>query len=73
MLSTVSEMLAPSPNGAAFRHFLSLIRRHHELVWEMTRREISERYSGQMLGSLWALGQGFVLIEPQQSARLSKS
>ena len=56
MLSTISKMLAPSPNGAAFRHFLSLIHRHHELVWEMTRREIIERYRGQMLGSLWALG-----------------
>src|SRR6516225_3853384 len=56
MLSTVSKMLAPSANGAAFRHFLSLIRRHHELVWEMTRREMLERYTGQVLGSLWALG-----------------
>jgi hypothetical protein len=26
-----------------------------------------------MLGSLWALGQSFVLIEPQQWARLGKS
>jgi lipopolysaccharide transport system permease protein len=49
-------MVAPSANGAAFRHFLSLIRRHHELVWEMTRREMLERYTGQVLGSLWALG-----------------
>jgi len=65
--------LHPPPNGAAFRHFLSLIRRHHELVWEMNRRDIIERYSGQMLGSLWALGQSFVLIEPQQWARLGKS
>ena len=73
MLPTISKMLAPSPNVAAFRHFLSLIHRHHELVWEMTRREIIERYRGQMLGSLWALGQSFVLIEPQQWARLGKS
>jgi homopolymeric O-antigen transport system permease protein len=56
MLLTVSKILAPVPNGAALRHFLSLIRRHHELVWEMTRREMLERYTGQVLGSLWALG-----------------
>src|SRR5262249_21875881 len=56
MLSTVSKVLAPSQNAAALHHFLSLIRRHHELVWEMTKREMLERYSGQMLGSLWALG-----------------
>lgn len=55
MLSTVSKILAPVPNGLALRHFLSLIRRHRELVWEMTRREMLERYTGQMLGSLWAL------------------
>jgi lipopolysaccharide transport system permease protein len=52
----VSRILAPTPNGVAIRHFLSLIRRHHELVWEMTRREMLERYSGQILGSVWAVG-----------------
>jgi lipopolysaccharide transport system permease protein len=56
MFSTVSKILAPVPNDAALRHFVSLVRRHRELVWEMTKREILERYTGQMLGSLWALG-----------------
>jgi len=50
-----------------------LIHRHHEFAWEMNRRDIIERYSGQMLGSLWALGRSFVVIEPQQWARLGKS
>jgi lipopolysaccharide transport system permease protein len=44
------------PNGVALAHFLSLVRRHRELLWEMTKREILERYTGQMLGSLWAFG-----------------
>ena len=56
MLSTALKILAPAPNRLALRHFSLLIRRHHELVWEMTRREILDRYTGQVLGSLWAIG-----------------
>jgi len=56
MLSTALKILAPAPNRMALRHFSLLIRRHHELVWEMTRREILDRYTGQVLGSLWAIG-----------------
>ncbi len=56
MLSIAWKIVAPVPNGIALRHFLSLIRRHRELVWEMTRREILDRYTGQVLGSLWAIG-----------------
>ena len=56
MLSTALKIIAPAPNRIALCHFSSLIRRHHELVWEMTRREILDRYTGQVLGSLWAIG-----------------
>src|SRR5712691_4167827 len=56
MLSTALKILAPAPNRTALRHFSLLIRRHHELVWEMTRQEILDRYTGQVLGSLWAIG-----------------
>lgn len=36
--------------------------RHHILTWEMTKREIRDRYADQMLGSLWALGHPVLLV-----------
>ena len=56
MLKTALKIIAPVPNIAAFNHFVITLRRHHELIWEMTRREIMDRYTGQLLGSMWAIG-----------------
>lgn len=39
-----------------------LFARHHILTWEMTKREIRDRYADQMLGSLWALGHPILLV-----------
>lgn len=39
-----------------------LLTRYRQLTWEMTRREISERYAGQMLGSVWAIGHPVLLM-----------
>ena len=36
--------------------------RHRQLTWEMTRREISDRYAGQVLGTFWAVGHPLVLM-----------
>lgn len=33
---------------------LRMVRRQRDLIWEMARREISERYAGQVLGIFWA-------------------
>jgi lipopolysaccharide transport system permease protein len=41
------------PTVSQIARFLS---RHKRLVWEMARRELSDRYSGQVLGSFWAIG-----------------
>lgn len=40
-------------------HFLS---RHRELIWEMAKREVSDRYAGQALGVVWAIGHPLVLV-----------
>lgn len=54
-------MTASSPSKVLY-DFYSLLRRHHELIWEMTRREFSDKYAGQAIGILWALGHPLVLM-----------
>ncbi len=44
------------------RKFIRLMTRHRVLIWEMTRREIGQRYAGQVLGSLWAIGHPIFLM-----------
>jgi lipopolysaccharide transport system permease protein len=48
--------LSLSRNWSAGRELMGLLGRHRQLTWELTRRELTEKYAGQMLGVLW----GFV-------------
>jgi len=48
--------------GKAFGEASQLVRRHRELTWEMAKREISERYTGQLFGALWSIGHPIVLM-----------
>jgi lipopolysaccharide transport system permease protein len=52
---------APSRTGA-FVQLKALVTRHRQLTWEMARREISERYTGQVFGVFWAVAHPLVLI-----------
>jgi lipopolysaccharide transport system permease protein len=53
-----------SPKGHlfAFRELIGLLTRHRQLTWEMTKREISERYVGQIFGTLWTIGHPLALM-----------
>jgi lipopolysaccharide transport system permease protein len=42
-------------NWQAGFELIGYLRRHRQLTWEMTRRELTERYSGQMLGAIWTI------------------
>jgi lipopolysaccharide transport system permease protein len=42
--------------------FMALVRRHHLLIWEMTRRDLLDRYVGQVLGSVWVIGHPIFLM-----------
>lgn len=35
--------------------------RHRRLLWELVRRDWTDRHAGQMLGALWSLGQPLLL------------
>lgn len=49
-------------NFAAASDFIRLIRRNGALIWEFSRREISDRYAGQAFGVLWAIAHPMFLI-----------
>lgn len=42
-------------NWRACLALTELIQRHRELTWEMTKREVTEKYAGQVFGFLWAV------------------
>ncbi|MFH0732518.1 MAG: ABC transporter permease [Candidatus Omnitrophota bacterium] len=46
----------------AFREIVSLLTKYRQLTWEMTRREISDRYAGQVFGRLWVIGHPLILM-----------
>jgi lipopolysaccharide transport system permease protein len=48
--------------STAFVESIGLLMRHRDLMVEMARREISDRYSGQVLGALWAFGHPLFLM-----------
>ena len=41
---------------------IQLYIRHRQLTWEMIKRDITERYAGQMLGPFWAIGHPLFLM-----------
>jgi lipopolysaccharide transport system permease protein len=47
---------------SAFYEISSLINTYKTLTWEMAKREITDRYRGQILGWLWAILHPLVMI-----------
>ncbi|HET9908504.1 MAG TPA: ABC transporter permease [Anaerolineales bacterium] len=54
-------VLNPSSNFQAFLELIALFRRRGRLIYELTKREIGERYTGQVFGVLWAIGHPLLL------------
>lgn len=54
-------VLNPSSNFQAFLELITLFKRRGRLIYELTKREIGERYSGQVFGVLWAIGHPLLL------------
>lgn len=44
------------------RNVLSICGKHADLIWEMARREVSDRYAGQVLGIFWAFCHPIFII-----------
>ena len=45
-----------------FSFFLKKLFANRRLVWEFTRRELSQRHAGQVLGVLWTVGHPLLLM-----------
>jgi lipopolysaccharide transport system permease protein len=54
--------LNPKSHIQAFIEIIELLTRHRQLTWEMTKREISDRYTGQIFGILWSVGHPVILM-----------
>ncbi|MFO0722382.1 MAG: ABC transporter permease [Myxococcota bacterium] len=56
------DSIAKQAETGAIREIIFLLTRHRQLTWAMTRREISDRYAGQVVGVLWAFGHPLAMI-----------
>ena len=54
-------MTSLSTRTRLFRPF-ALFYRHRILMYEMAKREITDRYAGQVFGALWAIGHPLILV-----------
>ncbi len=58
----MSTIIKPQSHLRAFKEIVGLLTRHRQLTWEMVKREISDRYAGQVLGTLWTIGHPLILM-----------
>ena len=57
-----SSILNFSTNAWAFVELIKVFRLRGRLIYELARREIMDRYAGQVFGALWAIGHPLMLI-----------
>jgi len=57
-----SSILNFSTNIWAFVELIKVFRLRGRLIYELARREIMDRYAGQVFGALWAIGHPLMLI-----------
>ncbi|HVJ51823.1 MAG TPA: ABC transporter permease [Aliidongia sp.] len=58
----LAALLDPRRHYGSYRELARLVRRRWELVLELTKHEISERYAGQVFGTLWAIGHPLITV-----------
>ena len=58
----LAALIDPRRHWQAYRDLGRLLRQRRELAWELTKHEISERYAGQIFGTLWAIGHPLILV-----------
>lgn len=53
-------ILNPMVNWRASRELADLLTRHRQLTIEMTRRELTERFAGHVVGAFWTIGHPII-------------
>ncbi|OPY62534.1 MAG: Teichoic acid translocation permease protein TagG [Pelotomaculum sp. PtaU1.Bin065] len=46
----------------AVKEVFNIIYRSRQLIWEMSKREITDRYAGQFIGTIWAIGHPLFIM-----------
>jgi lipopolysaccharide transport system permease protein len=54
--------MSPYNQSASLLNLIQLYLRHRQLTWEMIKRDITDRYAGQVFGPLWAIGHPLFLM-----------
>lgn len=54
--------MGPDRDRASIPELIRPFLRHRQLTWEMIKRDITDRYAGQMFGPLWAIGHPLFLM-----------
>jgi lipopolysaccharide transport system permease protein len=62
MNSQIFSAVSPQNNIQALRELIMILKRHQQLIVEMTKREINDRYAGQVFGYFWTFGHPLTLI-----------
>ncbi|HEU4686227.1 MAG TPA: ABC transporter permease [Nitrospira sp.] len=62
MQQLVGTLKPRSVQGGLLAHLFMTLAAHRQLLWQMAKREIRDRYAGQALGSLWAIGHPIFLM-----------
>lgn len=55
-------LIHPRANADALLHFALMLRQRKELVLALARRDILDRYAGQVLGGIWAVANPLLLM-----------
>jgi len=54
--------LNPITHVRAIHDIIALLTSHRQLTWEMTKKELTDKYAGQVLGTIWVLGHPLIMI-----------
>jgi lipopolysaccharide transport system permease protein len=54
--------MGPTKHSASFSGLIKLYARHRQLTWEMIKRDITDRYAGQIFGPFWTIGHPLFLM-----------
>jgi lipopolysaccharide transport system permease protein len=60
-VTALLRILNPASHARGLRDGLALFRRHARLTLEMAKRDLTQRYAGQLIGSIWVVGHPLFL------------
>lgn len=62
MFKSLGALFNLAGHGRAIAALVRVLVRRRELTWEMAKREITDRYRGQVMGTIWAIIHPLILI-----------